>query len=86
MRKLIFFASKAWVKDHNNDLHSPVSSAHYFIIWRIDNMKKTITLTMIALGCLFSNAQASEKLAGNEILKVQKVGFPTKFTRNKNLI
>ncbi|APR33462.1 MULTISPECIES: endonuclease/exonuclease/phosphatase family protein [Citrobacter] len=47
-------------------------------------MKKTITLTMIALGCLFANAQASEKLAGNEILKVQKGGVPDKiYTQQK---
>lgn len=47
-------------------------------------MKKTMTLTMIALGCLFVNAQASEKLAGNEILKVQKGGVPDKiYTQNK---
>lgn len=39
-------------------------------------MKKIVVFTMAAMGCLLANAQATEKLAGNEILKVQKGGVP----------
>lgn len=41
-------------------------------------MKKSIALTMVALACLAANVQAAEKLAGNEILAVQKGGVPDK--------
>lgn len=33
---------------------------------------------MVALACLAANVQAAEKLAGNEILAVQKGGVPDK--------
>lgn len=47
-------------------------------------MKKQIVLTMIALACLATNAQAADKLAGNEILAVQKGGVPDKvYTQDK---
>ena len=47
-------------------------------------MKKTVIFTMMALGSLIANAQASDKLAGNEILAVQKGGVPDKvFTQDK---
>ena len=45
-------------------------------------MKKSIALTMVALACLAANVQAAEKLAGNEILAVQKGGVPDKVYSN----
>lgn len=41
-------------------------------------MKSIFTLTFLALACLSVNAQAVEKLAGNEILAVQKGGVADK--------
>ncbi|AVE59793.1 MULTISPECIES: endonuclease/exonuclease/phosphatase family protein [Citrobacter] len=41
-------------------------------------MKNIFTLTFLALSCLSTHAIASEKLAGNEILAVQKGGVPDK--------
>lgn len=41
-------------------------------------MKSIFTLTFLALACLSVNAQAVEKLAGNEILAVQKAALRIK--------
>jgi hypothetical protein len=49
-------------------------------------MKKTVIFTMMALGSLIANAQASDKLAGNEILAVQKAAYQTRFSRRINRI
>lgn len=47
-------------------------------------MKKTVIFTMMALGSLIASVQASDKLAGNEILAVQKGGVPDKvFSQDK---
>lgn len=47
-------------------------------------MNMRFALTIVALACLVANVQASEKLAGNEILAVQKGGVPDKvYTRDK---
>ncbi len=47
-------------------------------------MKKIFSLTVLALACLVANVQASDKIAGNEILTVQKGGIPDKvYTSNK---
>lgn len=45
-------------------------------------MKNIFTLTFLALSCLSTHAIASEKLAGNEILAVQKGGVPDKIYEN----
>ncbi len=47
-------------------------------------MKKSIALTMVALACLSANVLAAEKLAGNEILAVQKGGVPDKVYTQKS--
>ena len=47
-------------------------------------MKRRFALTIATLVCLGTHVQASDKLAGNEILAVQKGGVPDKvYTRHK---
>lgn len=41
-------------------------------------MNIIVTFAVVALSCLVVNAQASDKLVGNEILAVQKGGVPNK--------
>lgn len=41
-------------------------------------MNIIVTFAVVALSCLVVNAQASDKLVGNEILAVQKSGVPNK--------
>jgi len=50
-------------------------------------MKMRFALSMVALSCLTVNVQASDKLAGNEILAVQKGGVPNKvYTHDKPVL
>lgn len=50
-------------------------------------MKNRFALTMVALTCLSLQVQASDKLAGNEILAVQKGGVPDKvYTQHKPML